>query len=566
MNNWLIIFELNRKKVSLEKLKKSLSIDDDNVLIKKLLFLLEQGIDQLKLTSILSNNTYILRIIYYLNFYPKEKITSSYELISEKLKKKIENTDYRYKDYYQFLQKILRQLEYNFIEKNDEIPLQKNITKPKEKLEIPSFYKEDNYNDFFNLLMIYIMNLNSLSSFFPVIKIGKKAKHFIDINYDLACLNDLEKILHTMIQLIHQKQEKHFNPDYDQYLICLKQEIEKNHHLTIDKQQSVQLSLQEKYRKLVLYQNYLKECKKRCKNVPIDIPQMIIDPKKEEEPGYIITIDDKKTKDIDDAISISKNGYGTTIHVYISDVRDYFTKAIDEKAFDQASCIYLRDYTYHMLPQTIAENYASLMAGESRKVLKYSFYIDLLGNISYQCSQAVINVSERLSYDMVNQILDNSCDNPKKEEVLNLLYQTISSLTYPLDYPFTQKSITSKSRQLVSTYSILTNHFVAKDCLENNYPLIYRNYSDKEHYYSLTNYEKIPYCKITSPIRRYSDALNERLYGYFKFHSNIDDCIYDQIEEKLNLMLPKLTERERLNDDIVKIINQKKKILKLNKK
>lgn len=566
MNNQLIIFELNRKKVPLEKLKKSLSIEDDDVLIKKFLFLLEQGIDRLKLTSVLSNNIYLLRIIYYLSFYPKEKIAPSYELISEKLKMKLQNTNYRHKDYYQFLQKILQQLGYNFTEKNDETPPQENITKLKEEVEIPSFYKEDNYKDFFNAFIIYIINLNSLSSFFSVIKIGKKAKHFIDISYDLDCLNDLEKILHTIIQLTQQKLGKHSNPDYDQYLICLKQEMEKIHHLTIDKQQSVQLSLQEKYHKLVLYQSYLKECKQRCKNISIDIPQMIIDPKKEEEPGYIITIDDKKTKDIDDAISISKNRYGTTIHVYISDVRDYFTKAIDKKAFDQASSIYLRDYTYHMLPQIIAKDYASLMAGKSRKVLKYSFYIDLLGNISYQCSQAVINVSERLSYDMVNQILENSCDNPKKEEALNLLYQTISSLTYPLDYPFTQKPVTSKSEQIVSTYSILTNHFVAKDCLENNYPLIYRNYGDKEHYYSLTNYEKVPYCKITSPIRRYSDSLNERLYGYFKFHSDIDERIYDQIEEKLNLMIPKLTERERLNDDILKIISQKNKILKLNRR
>lgn len=564
MDNRLIIFELNRKKVSLEKLKKSLLIENDDVLIKKLLFLLEQGIDQLKTTSILSNNIYILRIIDYLNYYPKEKTNSSYQIICEKLKTKIQNTNRKYKDYYQFLQKILRNLENSLNNKSKTQHQKTTVSKAKTNIQVPSFYKEKKYINFFDSFITYIINLNSLSSFFPAVKIGKKMKHFIDISYNLNHLNNMERILENIIQLIQKKIGNYSDSNYDHYLISLEKEIKKIQILLTERKKSVQLNMQKKYHKLVVYEKYLDRYKKECENCFIHIPQIIIDPKNEEDEEYIITIDSKETKDLDDAVSISKGQYGTTFHVYISDVRDYLTQNISEYAFYHASSIYLKNCSYHMLPKVIAENYASLIAGEPRKVLKYSFYIDLLGNISYQCSPEVIHVSERFTYHEVDKILENTCEDPKKEETFHLLYQTMSSLSDKLDYPFMHEGTpTSKSNQIVSNYAVLMNRFVAEDCLKNNFPLIYRNYSDDEHYYSLTNYEEIPYCKITSPIRRYSDTLNEKLYGYFKFYSDIDDHIYDQIEKQLNQIIPSITKTELLHKDISKIMEQKKKILEI---
>lgn len=541
MNHNLMIRELNREIVPLNQLKKNLLIEDDNLLIKELLFILNKSIKSLKSTSILADFKHIFNILYYLNLYDRKEIDVNLEHINYVVQQKIKNTNSKYYRYYQFLNTISNHL-------------QKRKVNLKSKKETPNSILKDDQDIFLFLrhLEDYIDHLEDYIDFLSISKIIEKIMKFVT---ESKQLDQIKEKLENLLELIKTKLKHNEDIKNKAYLSSLQDRIRNILY---------KISYYQKYEKLKLYKEYLKEYQSVKESIVI--PQIILNQKTDPSP-YIITIDKKYAKDLDDAVSITKNNYGITIHVYISDVRNYYTNQINETALYRGSSIYLKDHTYHMLPGMIAKNYGSLIEKQPRKTIHYSFYIDSKDHISYQVESTVISVSERLSYYEVNHILEEGCENSKKEETIHLLYETLNRILKQLKYSFLrdQKKI-EKSNQIVEIYSVLTNHFVANDCMLHNYPLLYRNYTHQNEYYSLKNYEKNPYCRITSPIRKYSDSINERLYGLFKFNKDIDDDIYHIVEEQINHLIPTIVKTELLNQDIEKIMRQEQKILKVVKR
>ena len=132
----------------------------------------------------------------------------------------------------------------------------------------------------------------------------------------------------------------------------------------------------------------------------------------------IFTIDGEDAKDLDDAVKVTKLENGNyKLDVHIADV-SYYVKPnslLDQEALLRGTSIYMLGRVIPMLPRELSNGICSLNAGEDRYTLSCSMEINEKGEvISSDVYKAVINVTERMTYQNVQKILDNT-----DEEVVN---------------------------------------------------------------------------------------------------------------------------------------------------
>lgn len=124
-----------------------------------------------------------------------------------------------------------------------------------------------------------------------------------------------------------------------------------------------------------------------------------------------VTIDGEDAKDLDDAISLSKDGEIYHLGVHIADVSNYVqeSSALDKEALKRGTSVYLVDRVIPMLPHTLSNGMCSLNMGEDRLALSCLMDINKKGEvIDHRIAESVINVNERMNYSDVNKILSES--------------------------------------------------------------------------------------------------------------------------------------------------------------
>lgn len=124
-----------------------------------------------------------------------------------------------------------------------------------------------------------------------------------------------------------------------------------------------------------------------------------------------VTIDGEDAKDLDDAISLSKDGEIYHLGVHIADVSNYVqeSSALDKEALKRGTSVYLVDRVIPMLPHTLSNGMCSLNMGEDRLALSCLMDINKKGEvIDHRIVESVINVNERMNYSDVNKILSES--------------------------------------------------------------------------------------------------------------------------------------------------------------
>ena len=134
----------------------------------------------------------------------------------------------------------------------------------------------------------------------------------------------------------------------------------------------------------------------------------------------MVTIDGEDAKDLDDAVSLTKEGDNYRLGVHIADVTNYVQEksALDREALNRGTSVYLADRVIPMLPHKLSNGICSLNAGENRLALSCIMTINGKGEIiDHVIAETVIRVEERMSYTSVAKILEEQAgkESPKTE-------------------------------------------------------------------------------------------------------------------------------------------------------
>lgn len=123
-----------------------------------------------------------------------------------------------------------------------------------------------------------------------------------------------------------------------------------------------------------------------------------------------ITIDGADARDLDDAVSLEKDGENFRLYVHIADVSHFVKEGsmLDEEAFKRGTSCYFPGTVYPMLPSTLSNGRCSLNPLEDRLALTTIMVIDKSGTVlSYEIAESVIKSDFRMEYGEVTKLLSN---------------------------------------------------------------------------------------------------------------------------------------------------------------
>lgn len=149
---------------------------------------------------------------------------------------------------------------------------------------------------------------------------------------------------------------------------------------------------------------------RQAENVSNEVSEADMAGRRDLRDVQMVTIDGEDAKDLDDAVSLTKEGERYLLGVHIADVTNYVQEnsALDWEARERGTSVYLVDRVIPMLPHKLSNGICSLNAGENRLALSCLMTIDKKGEVvSHEIVESVIRVDRRMSYTSVKKILED---------------------------------------------------------------------------------------------------------------------------------------------------------------
>ncbi|MBD5519650.1 MAG: ribonuclease R [Lachnospiraceae bacterium] len=221
----------------------------------------------------------------------------------------------------------------------------------------------------------------------------------------------------------------------------------------------------------------------------------------------MVTIDGEDAKDLDDAVSVSKEGSIYHLGVHIADVSNYVQEnsALDWEALNRGTSVYLVDRVIPMLPHKLSNGICSLNQGVDRLALSCMMKIDDRGNVvDYQIAETVIRVNIRMSYTSVKKILEDHDEAERKEyEELVPMFELMEELAailrrkrhsrgsidfdfpeskiildaegHPIDVRSYERNVATK---IIEDFMLIANETVAQHFFWLELPFVYRTHDN----------------------------------------------------------------------------------------
>ena len=141
----------------------------------------------------------------------------------------------------------------------------------------------------------------------------------------------------------------------------------------------------------------------------------------------IFTIDSAETKDIDDAISLTRTSDGGfELGVHIADVSNYVKPGteLDNEAFSRATSVYYADQVVPMLPKALSNGICSLNENELRLAFSCLMRLDKDGNLTdYRFVKSIIRSRVKGVYSEINALLAGTADAEIKAKYADVIDQ-----------------------------------------------------------------------------------------------------------------------------------------------
>ena len=143
--------------------------------------------------------------------------------------------------------------------------------------------------------------------------------------------------------------------------------------------------------------------------VPQEVPPEALEGRLDLREETIITIDGASSKDLDDAVSLTRDESGVfTLGVHIADVSHYvpLNTPLDQEAFQRGTSVYFADQVIPMLPPDLSNGICSLNPRVDRLTLSCIMTLDKNGVVTgASMHQSVIRTTERMTYEDCNILL-----------------------------------------------------------------------------------------------------------------------------------------------------------------
>lgn len=223
-----------------------------------------------------------------------------------------------------------------------------------------------------------------------------------------------------------------------------------------------------------------------------------------------VTIDGEDAKDLDDAVTLCRNGQGGYIlGVHIADVSHYVKEGrpLDKEALKRGTSVYLVDRVIPMLPHKLSNGICSLNAGTDRLALSCIMELDVQGNVlDHKIAETVIHVDRRMTYTAVNAIVTDGDEAVMAEYEgfvpMFMLMKEVSDILREkrkkrgaIDFDFPESKIIldaqgkpleikpyerNAATKIIEDFMLAANETVAEDYFWQSLPFLYRTHDNPD--------------------------------------------------------------------------------------